>query len=187
WSRTREIRRINLWLSLLKGRRSSFSSGMQVRSSTRLKRQSGLTLVELIVAFTILSILTAMAVPMARYKLRRDREKELRYALETVRKAIDKYKDDCDAGKLGQTKLGSDCFPENLEMLVEGVKAGGSVDKKMRYLRRIPRDPFTNSTEWGLRSNQDDPKGNAWGGQNVFDVYSKTTEKAADGTPYSEW
>jgi general secretion pathway protein G len=156
-------------------------------STFRRRRQAGLTLVELIVAFTIMSILTAMAVPMARYKLRRDRERELRYALREMRTAIDKYKDDCDAGKLGTTKLGSDCYPETLEMLVEGVKASGQVDKKMRYLRRIPRDPFTGGNEWGLRSNQDDPKGNAWGGQNVFDVYSKTMEKAADGTSYSEW
>lgn len=156
-------------------------------TAARRKRQAGLTLVELIVAFTIMSILTAMAVPMARYKLRRDRERELRYSLRELRTAIDKYKDDCDAGKLGTTKLGTDCYPENLEQLVEGVKGAGQVDKKVRFLRRIPRDPFTGGTEWGLRSNQDDPKGNAWGGQNVFDVYSKTMERAADGTPYSEW
>jgi general secretion pathway protein G len=154
----------------------------------RRKNQRGLTLVELIVAFTIMSLLTAMAVPLARYKVRREKEKELRYALREIRNAIDKYKDMADTGKLGiQQKAGSDGYPESLEVLVEGVKGQGEVDKKIRFLRRIPRDPFTNSTEWGKRSTQDEPTSTSWGGQNVFDVYSKTTEKAKDGTPYSEW
>jgi general secretion pathway protein G len=154
----------------------------------RRKNQRGLTLVELIVAFTIMSLLTAMAVPLARYKVRREKEKELRYALREIRSAIDKYKDMADTGKLGiQQKAGSDGYPESLEILVEGVKGQGEVDKKIRFLRRIPRDPFTNSTEWGKRSTQDEPTSTSWGGQNVFDVYSKTTEKAKDGTPYSEW
>ena len=154
----------------------------------RRKNQRGLTLVELIVAFTIMSLLTAMAVPLARYKVRREKEKELRYALREIRSAIDKYKDMADTGKLGiQQKAGSDGYPESLEILVEGVKGQGEVDKKIRFLRRIPRDPFTNSTEWGKRSTQDEPTSTSWGGQNVFDIYSKTTEKAKDGTPYSEW
>ena len=154
----------------------------------RRKNQRGLTLVELIVAFTIMSLLTAMAVPLARYKVRREKEKELRYALREIRNAIDKYKDMADTGKLGvQQKAGSDGYPESLEMLVEGVKGQGEVDKKIRFLRRIPRDPFTNSTEWGKRSTQDEPTSTSWGGQNVFDIYSKTTEKAKDGTAYSEW
>lgn len=146
-----------------------------------------MSLVELIVAFTILMMLTGMAVPLARYKVRREREKELRYALREMRTAIDKYKDDADAGKLGQIKLGTEGYPETLQSLVDGVKLPGDVDKKKKYLRRIPKDPFTNSTEWGMRSMQDDPKSLAWGGQHVFDVYSKTTERAPDGTPYSEW
>src|SRR5215218_9782689 len=153
----------------------------------RRKNQRGLTLVELIVAFTIMSLLTAMAVPLARYKVRREKEKELRYALRELHTAIDKYKDMSDAGKLPPAKLGTDGYPESLEILVEGVKGAGEVDKKIRFLRRIPRDPFTKSTEWGLRSNQDDPTATSWGGQNVFQVYSKTTEKAPDGTAYSEW
>ena len=154
----------------------------------RRKNQRGLTLVELIVAFTIMSLLTAMAVPLARYKVRREKEKELRYALREIRSAIDRYKDMADTGKLGvQQKAGSDGYPESLEVLVEGVKGQGEVDKKIRFLRRIPRDPFTNSTEWGKRSTQDEPTSTSWGGQNVFDIYSKTTEKAKDGTPYSEW
>ena len=147
----------------------------------------GLTLVELIVSFTIMLLLTTMAVPLARYKVRRDRERELRWALHEIRTAIDKYKDAADRGELGSPKIGSEGYPESLEVLVEGVKAAGSVDKKLRFLRRIPRDPVSGKTEWGMRSVQDDPKSTSFGGQNVFDVYSKSMEKASDGTPYSEW
>ena len=153
----------------------------------RRKRQRGLTLVELIVAFTIMLILTSMAVPLAHYKVQRDRERDLSRALDQIRTAIDKFKDDMDAGKIGPPKLDSDNYPESLEQLVEGVKATGAVDKKIKYLRRIPKDPMTNSKDWGLRSTRDDPKALAWGGQNVFDVYTKSTEKARDGTAYSEW
>jgi general secretion pathway protein G len=149
--------------------------------------QRGLTLVELIVAFTIMMLLAAMAVPLARAKVRRERERELRWALREVRTAIDKYKDVCDAQMLGPTKVGTECYPEKLEMLVEGVKLAGQVDKKMRFLRRVPKDPMTNAYEWGLRSVQDEPSSTSWGGQNVFDVYTKSPEKAADGTPYTEW
>lgn len=153
----------------------------------RRRSQRGLTLVELIVAFTIMMLLAAMAVPLARAKVRRERERELRWALREVRTAIDKYKDVCDAQLLGPTKVGTECYPEKLEMLVEGVKLAGQVDKKVRFLRRVPKDPLTNSYEWGLRSVQDEPGSTSWGGQNVFDVYSKSPEKAADGTPYAEW
>ncbi len=154
----------------------------------RRRNQKGLTLVELIVAFTILALLATMAVPLARYKVRRDKERELRYALREIRSAIDKYKDMADGGKLGnQQKMGADGYPESLEILVEGVKMQGETDKKLRFLRRIPKDPFTNSAEWGKRSSQDDPTSTSWGGQNVFDIYTKTTEKAPDGTPYTEW
>ena len=153
----------------------------------RRKGQRGLTLVELIVAFTILIVLSTMAVPLARYKIRRDKERDLNYALREMRTAIDKFKDDMDAGKIGPPKLDSDNYPESLDQLVEGVKAMGAIDKKIKYLRRIPKDPMTNGKEWGLRSTRDDPKSSAWGGQNVFDVYTKTMDKARDGTPYSEW
>lgn len=149
--------------------------------------QRGLTLIELIVAFTILMLLSAMAVPLARYKIRREREQQLQRALLEIRTAIDKYKDAADGGQLGTQKIGTDGYPEKLEMLVEGVKLSGQVDKKIKFLRHIPKDPMTNSREWGKRSTQDDPTGNSWGGQNVFDVFSKSTEKARDGTPYSEW
>ena len=152
------------------------------------RNQKGLTLVELIVAFTILFLLTTMAVPLARVKVRHEKERELRYCLREIRAAIDKYKDYADQNLLGPQKQGGDNYPENLEVLVEGVKlATQGNDKKIRFLRRLPKDPFTNSTDWGKRSTQDDPKSTSWGGQNVFDVYSKTTEKAPDGTPYAEW
>jgi general secretion pathway protein G len=153
----------------------------------RRRNQRGLSLVELIVAFTILLILTSMAVPMARSKVRGERERELRWALREIHNAIDKYKDMADTGQLGPQKLGSEGYPESLEILVEGVKKAGQVDTKVRFLRRIPKDPMTNSTDWGKRSNQDDPKSNGGGGQNVFAVFTKSNEKAADGTPYSEW
>lgn len=156
-------------------------------AARRRRGQAGLSLVELIVAFTILLTLTAMALPMARYKVRREKEQALRQNLREIRTAIDKYKDMADRGELGQTKLGTENYPETLEILVEGVKIPGPEDKKVKFLRRMPKDPFTNSAEWGKRSTQDDPKSQSWGGQNVFDVYSKTMERAPDGTPYSEW
>jgi len=153
-----------------------------------LGNRKGLTLVELIVSFTVMMILTTMAVPLARSRVSAERERELRRALVEMRTAIDKYKDNCDAGYFGPPKLGSDCFPESLEQLVEGVKLANSPDgKKLKFLRRIPFDPFTHKAEWGLRSDQDDPKSTGWGGQNVFNVYTKTDQKAPDGTPYSEY
>jgi general secretion pathway protein G len=151
-------------------------------------REAGLTLVELVVAFTIMLVLTGMAVPLARAKLRVERERDLRSDLREMRSAIDKYKDYCDAGYLGPMKAGTNCWPESLDQLVKGVKLPSSADGKIiRFLRHVPKDPFTNSTEWGLRSDQDDPKSSSWGGQNVFDVYTKTDAKSPDGTPYSEF
>jgi general secretion pathway protein G len=152
-----------------------------------MKRQRGFTLVELIVAFTILALLTVMSVPLARYKVMRDKERELRYALREIRKAIDDYKDASLAGKI-EVKLGTEGYPESLDQLVEGVKLLQSPDgKKIKFLRRIPKDPLTGLYDWGKRSMQDDPKSQSWGGQNVFDVFTKSTERARDGTSYSEW
>ena len=156
-----------------------------MRVSRRKKR--GLTLIELMVAFTILMLLTTMAVPLARFRVRREREKELRWALADIRKAIDKYKDATSANLLPAGKIDSDGYPESLQHLVDGVRPHGSPDKKLRFLRRIPKDPMTNSFEWGLRSTRDDPDSTGWGGQNVFDVYTKSTDKAPDGTAYAEW
>lgn len=132
-------------------------------------------------------ILTSMAVPLARAQVRHEKERELRYALRQIRAAIEKYKDAADMGRLGPQKIGTDGYPEDLQMLVDGVKLAGQVDRKIRFLRRIPKDPMTNTTDWGKRSDQDDPQSNSWGGQNLFDVYTKSTERGSDGTPYSEW
>lgn len=146
-----------------------------------------MTLVELIVSFTILMVLTTMALPLTRYRVQREHERDLTNALRDIRNAIDKYKDDMDTSKIGPPKIDSDNYPESLQQLVDGVKATGAVDKKIRYLRRIPKDPMTNSKDWGMRSTRDDPDSKSWGGQNVFDVYTKSTDKAKDGTAYSEW
>jgi general secretion pathway protein G len=154
----------------------------------RNRRRRGLTLVELIVAFTILSLLATMALPMARSRVRREKERDLRIALREMRQAIDKYKDASDQGLLGQVKMGTEGYPEKLEVLVEGVKLAQSAEgKTIRFLRRIPKDPMTNSYEWGMRAVGDDPKSTSWGGSNVWDVYTKSMEKAADGTPYADW
>ena len=147
----------------------------------------GMTLIELIVATAIMMVLTYLAVPMARSRVRREKEKELRIALDEMRHAIDQYTDRADKGDFGPLKVGTEGYPETLEILVEGVKIANQVDKKVKFLRRIPKDPMTNSRDWGKRSMQDDPKATAWGGQNVFDVYTNTYDKARDGTAYSEW
>lgn len=151
-------------------------------------KKAGMTLVELIVAFTILLVLTSMAVPLARANVQRLKERQLREALHEMRAAIDKYKDLADGGKLGIQKMDSYGYPESLQALVNGVKgSGNAADTKLKFLRRIPRDPMTNSYEWGVRSMQDDPKSQGWGGQNVFDVYSKSDQTGSDGRPYAEW
>jgi general secretion pathway protein G len=158
----------------------------------RRKTQAGLTLVELIVAFTILLILTTMAVPMARYQVRRQRERDLRVDLDEMRRAIDKYKDLCDTGKIQAGDAETFCYPATLEVLVDGVKlnntiSGNNQSGKLKFLRRIPKDPMTGDADWGKRSMQDEPTSNSWGGQNVFDVFTKTTDHASDGKAYSEW
>jgi general secretion pathway protein G len=145
-----------------------------------------MTLIELIAAFTILSLLAAMSVPLTRYKVRRDKERELRASLLEIRKAIDRYKDAANQNKF-QVKVGTEGYPESLEILVEGVNTNDAAGTKLKFLRRIPKDPMTNSFEWGLRSMKDDPKSQSWGGDNVFDVYTKSYERARDGTQYSEW
>jgi general secretion pathway protein G len=149
----------------------------------RRKDERGLTLVELIVTVAILAILAAGAAPIARYKVKRDKERELRYDLWTMRDAIDKYKDAADKGAF-QTKVDSQNYPPDLETLVNGVDVQG---KKVRFLRHIPLDPMTGKTDWGLRSMQDDPTSDSYGGQSVFDVYSKSQGTALDGTKYSDW
>jgi general secretion pathway protein G len=149
-----------------------------------------LTLVELIVAFSIMLILTTMSVPLVRSQLRRNRERELRMALVEMRKAIDKFKDAADKNQISPTAITPESmgYPLTLEDLVNGVKGvGPQADVKVKFLRRIPKDPMTNSYEWGKRSMQDDPRSSGWGGQNVFDVFTKSGDKALDGTSYSDW
>ena len=153
------------------------------RRPIRKKGERGLTLVELIVTIAILAILAAGAAPIARYKVKRDKERELRYDLWTMRDAIDKYKDAADKGAF-QTKVDSQNYPPDLETLVTGVDVQG---KKVRFLRHIPVDPMTGKAEWGMRSMQDDPTSDSFGGQSVFDVYSKSQGVALDGTKYSDW
>lgn len=147
------------------------------------RSQQGLTLVELIVAMTIMAILAIAVLPMARLTVRREKERELRRDLWDMRDAIDRYKDAADRGMF-QTKLGSEGYPPDLDTLVKGVDVGG---KKVRFLRRIPVDPMTGKNEWGMRSMTDDPDSDSWGGNDVFDVYSQSEGTAIDGTKYKDW
>lgn len=145
--------------------------------------ERGLTLIELIVTVAILSILASAAIPIARFQVKREKERELRYDLWEIRGAIDKYKDAADRGAF-QTKVDSQNYPPDLETLVKGIDVQG---KKLKFLRRIPEDPMTGQADWGLRSMQDDPDSDSWGGQSVFDVYSKSQGTGLDGTKYSTW
>ncbi len=147
------------------------------------RNEAGLTLVELIVTVAILSILASAAVPIARFQVKREKERMLRYDLWQMRRAIDAYKDGADRNAF-RTKVDTQGYPPDLQTLVDGVDVQG---KKLRFLRRIPVDPMTGDTDWGLRSMQDDPDSDSWGGQNVFDVHSKSTGTALDGTKYSDW
>jgi general secretion pathway protein G len=147
------------------------------------RRSRGFTLIELIVATALLVILTSMAIPLARVTIKREKEHELRHDLWEMRDAVDRYKDAADRGAF-QTKVDSQGYPPDLETLVKGVDVNG---KKVRFLRKIPVDPMTGETEWGLRSMQDDPDSDSWGGQSVFDVYTKSNGTGLDGTPYKTW
>ena len=151
--------------------------------SSRRKGIAGLTLIELIVAITILLILTTAAIPIARTRIKRERERELRRDLWEMRDAIDRYKEAADRGAF-QIKAGSEGYPPDLETLVNGVDVNG---KKVRFLRRIPVDPMTGKAEWGKRALKDDPDSTSWSGDNVFDVYSLADGAALDGTKYSDW
>jgi general secretion pathway protein G len=151
--------------------------------SLRKSSEAAFTLMELIVAATILMILTSMVLPLARVTIKREKEKRLSQALWEMRDAIDRYKDTADKGGF-QIKADSYGYPSSLEDLVNGVDVGG---KKMRFLRSIPIDPMAGTTEWGMHSMQDDPDSDSWGGQNVFDVYTKSQGEALDGTKYHDW
>ena len=144
---------------------------------------AGFTLIELMAATVIALMLFTMAIPMVRVTVQRQRERELRLALWDLRDAIDRYKEAADRGSF-EIKLGSEGYPPDLETLVKGVDVGG---KKLRFLRRIPVDPMTGKTEWGMHSMQDDIHSDSWGGQDVFDVFTKSQGTALDGTIYKEW
>ena len=156
---------------------------VDVGSSPATNPQSGLTLVELIITVAIVAILASAAIPIARFQVKREKERELRRDLWEMRDAIDHYKDAADKGGI-RTKVDSYNYPPDLQSLVDGVDIQ---DKKVKFLRRIPIDPMTNSTDWGLRSNQDEPDSTSFGGQNVFDVYTKSNGTALDGTKYNTW
>ena len=161
--------------------RSVIKRSIGERSSGR-----GFTLVELIAAITIILILTTVALPLARVQVRRTQEVELRRALREMRQAIDRYKDFADRGMI-PTKADSFGYPPDLETLVKGVPLKGAATAKYKFLRRIPVDPLTGQTDWGLRAMQDDPDSRSWGGGNVFDVYSKSQGTAMDETRYADW
>jgi general secretion pathway protein G len=161
----------------------TWAPGKELSLGERRSTERGLTFVELIVTVAILSILATAAVPIARFQIKRQNERQLRFDLWEMRDAIDKYKDAADKGAF-QTKVDSQNYPPDLETLVTGVDVQG---KKLKFLRKIPIDPMTNKAEWGLRSMQDDPDSDSYGGQSVFDVYSKSQGTALDGTRYSTW
>lgn len=151
-----------------------------------LGNKSGLTLAEMMVAAVIIAILAAATMPVARVSVKRAKEIELQEALRVIRTSIDKYKDMADAGKI-ETKLDEYGYPPTLEILVKGVPMKDDPKNKVKFLRRIPRNPFTNERAWGLRSVQDEPDSEVWGGENVFDVYSLYNSTALDGTEYKDW
>jgi len=147
--------------------------------------QTGMTLIELIIACSILVILASAALPVVRYSIVRSKESELRRDLREMKDAIDKYKDLADQQKI-RVEVGSENYPPDLDTLVKGVQVG-TADKKIRFLRKVPVDPMTGQADWGLRCVTDDPDSQSWCGKNVFDVYSKSQGTALDGSKYSNW
>jgi general secretion pathway protein G len=155
-----------------------------------MRNQHGYSFVELLIVTAILFILASAVMPLAQVTSQRQRESELRTALRQMRTAIDRFKDAVDTGRIPQSELspGSEGYPPDLETLVEGVSlANDQTGAKLKFLRKIPTDPMTNSTEWGLRAYQDKPDATSWGRGNVFDVYTKSGGTALDGTKYKDW
>ena len=156
------------------------------RQDSHILSESGMTLLELIIAASILLILASAALPVFRFTVVRQKESELRRDLREMRNAIDRYKDYADRNQI-RVAVESEGYPPDLETLVKGVQLGAGDTSKVRFLRRIPIDPMTGRAEWGLRSVQDDPDSTSWGGQDVFDVYSKSQATALDGSRYQDW
>jgi general secretion pathway protein G len=154
---------------------------------TREAGQAGITLIELVVVIGVLLVLAGVAVPSARFVIKRQKELELRRDLRDIRRAIDEYKKYCEAGAIPREGVDSECYPTDLDILVEGVDKVGTVGQKIKFLRRIPLDPFTLSKDWGKRSMQDDPDSTSWGQQSVYDVYTQHDGTALDGTKYQDW
>jgi general secretion pathway protein G len=146
----------------------------------------GFTLIELLATITIMSILVGLSIPLVRNSVKREREIQLRQNLREIRVAIDKFKDASDTGKI-EVPTDTEGYPQSLDALVDGVQLLGQAGKNFKALRKVPIDPMTNSTDWGMRSYQDEPTAQSWGGQNVFDVYSKSDGVAFDGTRYKDW
>ena len=156
----------------------------------RVRGSGGYSLVELLAVTVILMVLASAVMPLAKVTVQRTREVELRRSLREMRTAIDHFKDAADLQQIAATdlKAGAEGYPPTLEVLVEGVRASGdATGRKLKFLRRVPMDPMTHSQEWGLRSYQDDADSTSWGGQNVYDVYSKSGGLALDGTKYVDW
>lgn len=152
--------------------------------------ERGFTFIELLVVTSIMLILASAVMPLARVTVQRQREAELRRSLREVRTAIDKFKDAADAGLIAPSDIqaGSENYPPKLETLVQGVTINNDqTGRKLKFLRRIPIDPMTNSTEWGMRAYGDRPDSTSWGGSNVYDVYTKSDGKGLDGTKYKDW
>lgn len=152
--------------------------------------ERGYTFVELLVVTALVAVLASAVMPLARVTLQRQKEVELRRTLRELRTAIDHYKDAADQGLIAATelKVGNEGYPTTLDVLVEGVPATGNIkDRKLKFLRRIPIDPMTGTTDWGKRSYQDDPDSRSWGGQNVYDVYTTNDGVALDGSKYKDW
>ena len=173
-----------LFSSGIKSRGSGFESskwGLWVGSSGE-----GFTFVELVCAVTIILLMTTIAVPVVRLQAKRTREIELRQDLREMRMAIDKYKNFADALVI-VTKNDASGYPPDLDSLAEGTPMRAKPDVKFKFLRRIPVDPMTGNKDWGLRALQDDLDSRSWGGENVFDVYSKSEDTALDGTKYADW
>ena len=163
---------------------------MRARRFGSISQDAGYTFVEILVVSVLLLVLASAVLPLTKVTMQRQKEVELRRALREMRTAIDHFKDAADMQMVAATdlKAGAEGYPEKLEVLVEGVKVTGDASgRKLKFLRRVPLDPMTGTTEWGFRSYQDEPDATSWGGQNVYDVYTKSAGVALDGTKYRDW